>query len=85
MIDIYIFLLFFAGICCKNFYVTLFAVFATAHNFLFANSEGYVYYFSAVLFDYLILLLVNRRHFIQIVALSSIGQHIWRFYMVFLL
>lgn len=85
MIDICIFLLFFAGISCKNFYVTLFAVFATVHNLLFAHSEGYVYYFSAVLFDYLILLLVNCRHFIQIVALSSIslnifGAFIWFFY-----
>ena len=85
MIDICILLLFFAGISCKNFYVTLFAVFATAHNFLFANSEGYAYYFSAVLFDYLIVLLVNRRHFIQFVALSSIslnifGAFIWFFY-----
>jgi len=72
MIDLLFLSLFIVSLCLRQWPTLIFISLSVLHDAFLGDSDGLMYYASAVVVDYLTLLLINRTNFIQIACLISI-------------
>jgi hypothetical protein len=61
------------SILCRNIPILFFALMCILHDALFGAHEGFAYYGTAALFDYLVLLIMRRSINVQLICLASIA------------
>ena len=61
------------SILCRHVPILFFACMCILHDVIFGAYDGFAYYGTAALFDYLVLLIMRRSISVQLICLASIA------------